>query len=643
MNHYLHSDITMVFLPGTHYLNVSFSLSYLHSLTMKSKSTAAQIVCMGRSHMTFRRFQNVQIANLEFTGCAGNHIEDTERFELVNTIFKQGGTALELIDTMAAKILNSTFISNNAARGALFSQRSKIEIEASMFYNNTASGVSFGGVLSSYGSTVTLTTSEFDQSSASYGGAIYVLFSNLTIEACTFQNNSAKSHGSVLYTDLSNVTIDASEFDGNGALSGNLLFYNSNVTIKKSHHIKGRATYGAGLYSHQSDVRIEASYFANNIAANEGGGLYSLRSNIMIKGTKFIHNRAISCGAALYSYRSNITLKTSKAENNTAHVGVGCSTSSNIKIEASVLDNNMGGVMRSSDGNISIKTSQFHKNIGGVLTMRSRESISIAASEFIENSATEYGGDGGVLVCTLCSNISITGCKFSKNTAIQKGGALYFHLSNVRMGDCDFTNNNSTTGSAFYAIYSSIVVQHGSFLVANNTARKDATIYLITSNFLSKNSTLLFSHNLGSLMAFKSNVTFTSHNVLFVNSQPQISIQEGGAMTLLQSNAFFNDFCRLERNHAENGGAILSIDSKIFVKGDVSIAQNKVSESGGGVYLLNSELNLQEHSKFVLFNNTAAHRGGGLHAISSSIESISAYSDPYYTGAQLIFTRNKAD
>ena len=45
----------------------------------------------------------------------------------------------------------------------------------------------------------------------------------------------------------------------------------------------------------------------------------------------------------------------------------------------------------------------------------------------------------------------------------------------------------------------------------------------------------------------------------------------------------------------------------------------------------------------MVFNNTAVHRGGGLHAISSSVESVSAYSDAQYTGAQLNFTRNRAE
>ena len=58
-HYYLRSDITMVFLPGTHYLSVNFSLSYLYNLTMKSHSTVAQIVCVGHSHMTFARFQHM--------------------------------------------------------------------------------------------------------------------------------------------------------------------------------------------------------------------------------------------------------------------------------------------------------------------------------------------------------------------------------------------------------------------------------------------------------------------------------------------------------------------------------------------------------------------------------------------------------
>ena len=65
-----------------------------------------------------------------------------------------GGTALcvELIDTMGARILNSTFISNLEAgvapRGVLFLLGSTAEIEASTLHYNTSKGASFGGMIS---------------------------------------------------------------------------------------------------------------------------------------------------------------------------------------------------------------------------------------------------------------------------------------------------------------------------------------------------------------------------------------------------------------------------------------------------------------------------------------------------------------
>ena len=93
--------------------------------------------------------------------------------------------------------------------------------------------------------------------------------------------------------------------------------------------------------------------------------------------------------------------------------------------------------------------------------------------------------------------------------------------------------------------------------------------------------------------------------------------QEGGAITLLQSNAYFDRECNLEHNHAENSGAMRSTESKIYVNGDVTLAHNTANETGGGVYLSNSELNCRQKSTFVLWNNTAVHKGGGLHAISA--------------------------
>ena len=179
-------------------------------------------------------------------------------------------------------------------------------------------------------------------------------------------------------------------------------------------------------------------------------------------------------------------------------------------------------------------------------------------------------------------------------------------------------------------------------------------IYLSDSELKVKYSgSLVLSNNVGSLVSFNSNITFMGC-VKFVNNHPMRSnastntetLQEGGAITLFQSNVFFNGNCSLQHNNAENGGGLFSTESKLYVNGHVIIAHNSATRNGGGVYLSNSELICQWKSNFLLDTNNAGHKGGGLHAVSSSIKAISAYSQnakPYYTGAKLEFTENVAE
>ena len=113
----------------------------------------------------------------------------------------------------------------------------------------------------------------------------------------------------------------------------------------------------------------------------------------------------------------------------------------------------------------------------------------------------------------------------------------------------------------------------------------------------------------------------------------------------------FAGTCTLEHNHAENGGAVLSSVSKLYVTSDVTIAHNTASRSGGGVHLSNSELYCQQKSIFELFNNTAVHKGGGIHAISSTVWATSSsikvegYSFAYYYSGTILleFTKNTAE
>ena len=518
-------------------------------------------------------------------------MKHVEEFVVQDTMFKgqeNSGTILELIET-TAQIVNSTFVSNRKGSyrkclifvpefgcledgfigGVIIATNSTINISQSNFKYNGAeldvnNATSFGGVLASFSSNITIEASEFHNNSATYGGVLASVSSNnITINASQFQNNSATYDGGVLFSfSNNNIIINASQFHNNSATSGGVLFSYSN-----------------------NNIIINASQFQNNSATYDGGVLFSFsNNNIIINASQFQNNSATDEGGVLYPFSSN---------------------------------------------NITINASQFQNNsatFGGVLYSSSSNNITINASEFHTNSATTYGG----VLFSRSSTITIVG------TSI-------------------FTKNASPIGAVIYSSDDSKIQHHNYLLIDNNWADRYAVIYLSDSDFIGHGSeNVTFSNNLGSLVAFNSNITFMGY-ARFENNQPSQTItgdiQEGGAITLFQSNIFFDGSCNLEHNLAENGGAILSTESKLYVNGDVTIAHNTATRNGGGVYLSTSELNCQQKSTFVLFNNTAVHKGGGLHAIGSSIK---ATSDIYiyimytllqidYIGTRINFTNNTAE
>lgn len=120
LSHYLHSNTTLVFLPGIHYLTVNLLVFFIENFSMISESATTQIVCKNNQHFLFKYTRYISISNLEFIGCRGNQVEHVEKFLVKNIVFNgqnNGSIALEIIKT-ATQIFNSTF---------KFNKRGKIE------------------------------------------------------------------------------------------------------------------------------------------------------------------------------------------------------------------------------------------------------------------------------------------------------------------------------------------------------------------------------------------------------------------------------------------------------------------------------------------------------------------------------------
>ena len=158
---------------------------------------------------------------------------------------------------------------------------------------------------------------------------------------------------------------------------------------------------------------------------------------------------------------------------------------------------------------------------------------------------------------------------------------------------------------------------------------------------------------------FNSKVAFTGNSDFVKNDHPALEsnvtvtgIEEGGTLTTFQSEIFFDGICTLMQNRAKKGGAIHAIESKLYVNGEVIIANNTAMETGGGMYLYQSELIFQDHSNMKVLGNCACENGGGIHSIGSSIDvkfsvypfvNINSSTINYiYTGSVLSFTENRA-
>ena len=574
---------------------------------------------------------------------------------------------------------------NNGAQfgGVIYAeQHSIIVINNSIFTNNSA--LFTGGVLYSWRSNIVkITASKFDGNMAMEGGVLFSKEGMITIETSEFMVNAAENKGGVLLSIRSNIMIKECQFNYNTVTSGST----------------GEG--GGVLYSNQSIITMVASMFNGNAAIINGsqcggGVLNSRRGSITIKASQFNSNTAVitrgyaSGGGVLYSETCTITIERSEFSNNSATTnGTECGGgvlkffNNHITIRASIFNDNTaiaqgyasgGGVLYSETCTITIERSEFSNNSattngshcgGGVLIFFSNN-ITIRASIFNGNTAITqgYGGGGGVLYSASNPMITIEVSVFDNNTATTNGrrvggGALKSFNDNITIKASQFNGNNAIRGAVIYSYSCRITIIGGSTsntTFVNNTATF-GVIYLIRDSVLNVNTSgnVMFSNNTGSLVAFKSDIDFTGY-VQFVSNHPETEIswtnsstaifQEGGAITLFHSNAHFKGKCTIQYNHAENGGGLLSIMSKLYVHGYLIIAHNKASRNGGGGYLSNSELNCLHKSTLGFSSNYAEHKGGGLHAISSSIEawdSDNHCSCPTGAREPLYFNKNLAD
>lgn len=415
---------------------------------------------------------------------------------------------------------------------------------------------------------------------------------------CTMTSLNSLHHSKVAILRNSDVTFLSCKFNQQSIYVGKTATMHSNldydahtfnkvsITITDSKFINSSSIYGGAVYAFEATVNLKRSWFSNVSATKRGGAIYANKSVVTITESQFDDNMAGGYGGVIAAVDSNLHISNSSFINNRArrkYGGVAYIVSTSVKVYGCLFDSNTAEIF------------------GGVIYARKCFPFVINESSFSNNKVlTRIGGN-----------------------ALRLYNTIDARICNSTFSDTILSINHQDNTSALDSM-------------ADGT-RKEA-LYITDSTALLQSVTL--SGCCVSLYSYNSNVTL-SGNTTFTNI---LNRKPGGtgALTAFMSIIFVKGYCSFNRNLAANGGAIHATESKVYVIGDLTIANNMATESGGGLYLYRSELNHMRESQLEISGNHAITKGGGVHAISSSIIAIYNNQGSDNEEKTLTFTNNRA-
>ena len=188
----------------------------------------------------------------------------------------------------ALAVHDSTFVNNAVSNpvslpdkgGAIYASASSVTIDNCTFRNNTAE---FGGAV--YGDAATamnIARSVFTLNRARYGGALYALQGPAAITSSSFDQNTASTSGGGLYVSgVAPFDVTNSSFSGNSAA----------------------ATDGGGgaIYAYYATAQVNDTQFSNNVANGAGAAVFILGYVHITMSNSGFHTNTAQRGGALWA------------------------------------------------------------------------------------------------------------------------------------------------------------------------------------------------------------------------------------------------------------------------------------------------------------------------------------------------------
>ena len=204
--------------------------------------------------------------------CAFNSIVNVENSQFIN-ISSAYASALYL-EGCEFSIIDSRFVNLTAdiTAGAIAARQSGNSYIRGCEFINTKSFKNAGAILVDFGfktNNATIIDCVFKNASSMVGGAYIQLGGNLILNSSNFTGNNARVGGAV-YVSFSNSTIDDCIFDSNEAsdnYGGAIFCDRSNMTLTNSRFINNSAYLGNAVYAYDSWYNVTGCQFTGNTNA----------------------------------------------------------------------------------------------------------------------------------------------------------------------------------------------------------------------------------------------------------------------------------------------------------------------------------------------------------------------------------------
>ncbi|MCH7812633.1 MAG: right-handed parallel beta-helix repeat-containing protein, partial [Planctomycetes bacterium] len=260
-----------------------------------------------------------------------------------------------------------------------------------------------------------LTNCTFSDNSAGRSGGGMQNRGDSTLTGCTFSENSAAWVGGGMYNDQGAPTLIDCTFDANVAGNSGGGIYSSpasTLSMDNCTFLDNSAALGGGLGGYQSTFTLANCVFSANTAAFEGGGMYQEWGTAILTNCGFTENTAGFAGGAVFGSFSTATLTYCTFSRNSAGYWGGAmlnDTSSPMLVNCRFIRN-------------STHASPGWDNGGGGIYNYSGSSPSLINCILSGNSSS-YAGGG--MYNDYSSSPTLTNCTFIANTAGQFGGGVY--------------------------------------------------------------------------------------------------------------------------------------------------------------------------------------------------------------------------